>query len=78
MFANIVLGEEINSSTPRTQNALHEAMNERQISADNITYNIEKSFMVIATQNQIESQGIYPLPESQIETTLCAPPPDIL
>ena len=78
MFANIVLADEINSSTPRTQNALLEAMNERQISADNITYNLEEPFMVIATQNQIESQGTYPLPESQIERTLCAPPPDIL
>ena len=78
MFANIVLADEINSSTPRTQNALLEAMNERQISADNITYNLEEPFMVIATQNQIESQGTYPLPESQIERTLCAPLPDIL
>ena len=67
LFANIVLADEINRSTPRTQSALLEAMNERQISADNTTYNLEEPFMVIATQNQIESQGTYPLPESQLD-----------
>jgi MoxR-like ATPase len=67
LFANIVLPDEINRSTPRTQSALLEAMNERQISADNTTYNLEEPFMVIATQNQIESQGTYPLPESQLD-----------
>jgi MoxR-like ATPase len=67
LFANIVLADEINRSTPRTQSALLEAMNERQISADNRTYNLEEPFMVIATQNQIESQGTYPLPESQLD-----------
>jgi MoxR-like ATPase len=67
LFSNIVLADEINRSTPRTQSALLEAMNERQISADNTTYNLEEPFMVIATQNQIESQGTYPLPESQLD-----------
>lgn len=67
LFANIVLADEINRSTPRTQSALLEAMNERQVSADNTTYNLEEPFMVIATQNQIESQGTHPLPESQLD-----------
>jgi len=67
LFANIVLADEINRSTPRTQSALLEAMNEKQVSADNNTYNLEEHFMVIATQNLIESQGTYPLPESQLD-----------
>ena len=67
LFANIVLADEINRSTPRTQSALLEAMNEKQISADNNTYILEEPFMVIATQNLIESQGAYPLPESQLD-----------
>jgi MoxR-like ATPase len=67
LFANIVLADEINRSTPRTQSALLEAMNERQISADNTTHNLEEPFIVIATQNQVESQGTYPLPESQLD-----------
>lgn len=67
LFANIVLADEINRSTPRTQSALLEAMNEKQISADNNTYVLEDPFMVIATQNLIESQGAYPLPESQLD-----------
>ena len=67
LFANIVLADEINRSTPRTQSALLEAMNEKQVSADNNTYNLEEPFMVIATQNLIESQGTYPLPESQLD-----------
>jgi MoxR-like ATPase len=57
LFANIVLADEINRSTPRTQSALLEAMNEKQISADNNTYILDEPFMVIATQNLIESQG---------------------
>ena len=67
LFANIVLADEINRSTPRTQSALLEAMNEKQVSADNNTYNLDEPFMVIATQNLIESQGTYPLPESQLD-----------
>lgn len=67
LFANIVLADEINRSTPRTQSALLEAMNERQITVDNTTYELEEPFMVIATQNPIESHGAYPLPESQMD-----------
>jgi MoxR-like ATPase len=67
LFANIVLADEINRSTPRTQSALLEAMNEKQVSVDNNTHNLEEPFMVIATQNLIESQGTYPLPESQLD-----------
>ena len=67
LFANIVLADEINRSTPRTQSALLEAMNERQITVDNSTYPLDDPFMVIATQNPIESHGAYPLPESQMD-----------
>lgn len=67
LFSNIVLADEINRSTPRTQSALLEAMNERQVSADNNTYILDEPFMVIATQNQVESQGACPLPESQLD-----------
>ena len=67
LFANIVLADEINRSTPRTQSALLEAMNERQVSVDNATYPLEEPFMVIATQNPIESHGAFPLPESQMD-----------
>lgn len=67
LFANIVLADEINRSTPRTQSALLEAMNEKQVSVDNNTHKLEDPFMVIATQNLIESQGTYPLPESQLD-----------
>ncbi len=67
IFANIVLTDEINRSTPRTQSALLEAMNERQVTVDNATYHLEDPFMVIATQNPIESHGAYPLPESQLD-----------
>jgi MoxR-like ATPase len=67
LFSNIVLADEINRSTPRTQSALLEAMNEKQVSADNNTHNLDEPFMVIATQNLIESQGTYPLPESQLD-----------
>lgn len=67
LFANIVLADEINRSTPRTQSALLEAMNEKQITVDNTTYVLEEPFMVIATQNPIESHGAYPLPESQMD-----------
>jgi MoxR-like ATPase len=67
LFANIVLADEINRATPRTQSALLEAMNEKQVSADNTTYRLEDPFMVIATQNPIESHGAYPLPESQLD-----------
>ncbi len=67
LFANIVLADEINRSTPRTQSALLEAMNEKQVSVDNSTYPLDPPFMVIATQNPIDSHGAFPLPESQMD-----------
>jgi MoxR-like ATPase len=67
LFANIVLADEINRSTPRTQSALLEAMNEKQVSVDNTTYSLDDPFMVIATQNPTESYGAFPLPESQLD-----------
>jgi MoxR-like ATPase len=65
VFANIVVGDEINRASPKTQSALLEAMEERQVTVDNATYQLEKPFMVIATQNPIEMEGTYPLPEAQ-------------
>jgi MoxR-like ATPase len=70
VFANIVLADEINRATPRTQSALLEAMSERQVSADGQTYRLPQPFMVIATQNPIEFEGTYPLPESQLDRFL--------
>lgn len=65
IFANVVLGDEINRASPKTQSALLEAMAERQVSADGRTYPLAEPFMVIATQNPIEMEGTYPLPEAQ-------------
>jgi MoxR-like ATPase len=65
VFANIVVGDEINRASPKTQSALLEAMEERQVTVDNATYMLEKPFMVIATQNPIEMEGTYALPEAQ-------------
>lgn len=65
IFANIVLGDEINRASPKTQSALLEAMAEGQVSADGQTYHLDRPFMVIATQNPIEMEGTYPLPEAQ-------------
>ena len=70
IFANIVLADEINRTTPKTQSALLEAMNEHQVTADNRTYPLPAPFMVIATQNPIEHHGTYPLPESQLDRFL--------
>ena len=70
IFANIVLADEINRATPRTQSALLEAMSEGQVSADGQTYPLPRPFMVIATQNPIEFEGTYPLPESQLDRFL--------
>ncbi len=67
IFAHLVLADEINRSSPRTQSALLEAMNEKQVTVDNRTYPLEDPFMVIATQNPIESHGAHPLPESQLD-----------
>ncbi len=70
IFANIVLADEINRTTPRTQSALLEAMSEGQVSIDNTTHTLEQPFMVIATQNPAEHYGTYPLPESQMDRFL--------
>jgi len=70
IFANIVLGDEINRASPKTQSALLEAMEERQVTVDATTYPLATPFMVIATQNPIEHEGTYPLPESQLDRFL--------
>lgn len=67
VFTNILLADEINRATPKTQSALLEAMQERQISIGNVTYPLEEPFFVLATQNPIEMEGTYPLPEAQID-----------
>jgi len=65
VFANIVVGDEINRASPKTQSALLECMEEHQVTVDGHTYHLESPFMVIATQNPIEMEGTYPLPEAQ-------------
>ncbi len=65
VFANIVVGDEINRASPKTQSALLECMEERQVTVDAVTYELETPFMVVATQNPIEMEGTYPLPEAQ-------------
>jgi MoxR-like ATPase len=65
VFANIVVGDEINRASPKTQSALLECMEERQVTVDSTTYPLAPPFMVIATQNPIEMEGTYPLPEAQ-------------
>jgi len=70
VFANIVLGDEINRASPKTQSALLEAMEEHQVTVDATTYPLASPFMVIATQNPIEHEGTYPLPESQLDRFL--------
>ncbi len=65
VFANVVLGDEINRASPKTQSALLECMEERQVTVDGRTYPLTPPFMVIATQNPIEMEGTYPLPEAQ-------------
>lgn len=67
VFSNIVLGDEINRASPKTQSALLESMEERQVTVDGVTYALEEPFMVIATQNPVEHEGTYPLPESQLD-----------
>ena len=66
-FTNILLADEINRATPRTQSALLECMEERQITEGGVTYRLEEPFLVIATQNPVESQGTFPLPEAQLD-----------
>ncbi|MCD9622463.1 AAA family ATPase [Rhabdothermincola salaria] len=70
VFASIVLGDELNRASPKTQSALLEAMAENQVTVDNVTYPLGPPFMVIATQNPIEHEGTYPLPESQLDRFL--------
>src|SRR5262247_1120674 len=70
IFSNIVLADEINRTTPKTQSALLEAMNETQVTIENMTYPLPRPFMVLATQNPIEHHGTYPLPESQLDRFL--------
>jgi MoxR-like ATPase len=65
VFANIVVGDEINRASPKTQSALLECMQERQVTVDGVTYPLEAPFMVLATQNPIDMEGTYPLPEAQ-------------
>ena len=67
IFANIVLADEINRASPKTQSSLLECMEERQATIDNVTYPIAPPFMVVATQNPIEYEGTYPLPEAQLD-----------
>jgi len=70
LFANIVLADEINRATPRTQSGLLESMEERQISVDGTTYPLGSPYFVIATQNPVETQGTFPLPEAQLDRFL--------
>jgi MoxR-like ATPase len=70
VFNNIVLADEINRASPKTQAALLEAMAEDQVTVDGVTYPLGQPFMVIATQNPIEHEGTYPLPESQLDRFL--------
>jgi MoxR-like ATPase len=65
VFANVVVGDEINRASPKTQSALLECMEERQVTTDGHTYRLDEPFMVIATQNPLEMEGTYPLPEAQ-------------
>ncbi len=70
IFANVILADEINRTTPKTQSALLEAMSEGQVTADNQTIELPKPFLVLATQNPVEHHGTYPLPESQLDRFL--------
>ncbi|MEM7091977.1 MAG: MoxR family ATPase [Actinomycetota bacterium] len=70
VFANLVLGDEINRAPPKTQSAVLEAMEERQVTVDGVSHQLPAPFIVIATQNPIESGGTYPLPEAQLDRFL--------
>src|SRR5207248_3143608 len=70
VFANLVLGDEINRAPPKTQAALLEAMQERQVTIEGVTHALERPFLVLATQNPIEYEGTYPLPEAQLDRFL--------
>jgi MoxR-like ATPase len=70
VFVNVLLVDEINRATPRTQSSLLEAMQEQQVTVDGTTYNLPRPFLVIATQNPIEYEGTFPLPEAQLDRFL--------
>jgi MoxR-like ATPase len=70
VFANVVLADEINRASPKTQSALLESMEERQVTVDSHTYPLPRPFLVIATQNPVELEGTYPLPEAQLDRFL--------
>lgn len=70
VFSNIVLADEINRATPKTQSALLEAMQEHTVTGGSVTYSLPKPFFVLATQNPLESEGTYPLPEAQMDRFL--------
>jgi MoxR-like ATPase len=70
VFANVVLADEINRASPKTQSALLEAMQEGQVTVDNVTRRLPSPFLVVATQNPVEHEGTYPLPESQLDRFL--------
>lgn len=70
VFAHLVLADEINRATPKTQSALLEAMQEHTVTVGNTTYHLEEPFMVLATQNPLENEGTYPLPEAQLDRFL--------
>lgn len=72
IFSSFILADEINRASPRTQSSLLEAMEEKQVSVDGVTYPLEEPFFVMATQNPIENTGTYPLPEAQLDRfTMC-------
>jgi MoxR-like ATPase len=70
VFTNLLLSDEINRAPPKTQAALLEAMQERQVTSDGVTRQLERPFLVVATQNPIEFEGTYPLPEAQLDRFL--------
>ncbi|MDR1439069.1 MAG: AAA family ATPase, partial [Clostridiales bacterium] len=70
LFANVLLADEINRATPRTQSGLLESMEERQVSVDGVTRALPAPYFVIATQNPVETQGTFPLPEAQLDRFL--------
>ncbi len=67
LFANMILADELNRATPRSQSALLEVMEEKQITVDGVSYRLEEPYMVMATQNPLESYGTFPLPEAQLD-----------
>ena len=70
VFTNILIADEINRATPKTQAGLLESMEERQVTVDSVTYPLPRPFLVLATQNPVDTQGVFPLPEAQIDRFL--------